>query len=116
MYHTNYKQMIEEFDKEFCYNLDEPQKDFLINSLMATQLRQFLKSSYIKSLNNEIEYLESKKKEGTQVGIPCPDGMIGCCVYHCETRLTLEDKAYNLALQDLISHLLLEKSRINEEE
>lgn len=42
-----------------------------------------------------------EKKEPTEHQISCPDHMPGCCVYHCEYRLSNEDKSFNQALSQI---------------
>lgn len=45
--------------------------------------------------------LEEMKKKPTRHPVPCPEGIVGCAVYHCEERLSNEDKAFNNALSDI---------------
>ena len=57
----------------------------------------------------DMEYLKGEvekiKKQPIQVQVPCPENKIGCVVYHCEYRLSQEDKIYNQALDDLLSSI-----------
>lgn len=125
MSHTNYKQMIEEYkklvDDEITIEnggfVNEYDAERYANTGYDMQVIEGwwidkLKSQAIKSLNNEMEYLESKKKE-----INCDnthrmaiEGGLKIC-HTCSSQA-----GYNLAVDNHISHLLLEKSRINEEE
>lgn len=56
-----------------------------------------------------IELIEGMKKKPTQHPIPCPDGNPSCLVYHCEIRLSEEDKKTNKVLDTLLAHPLLKE-------
>lgn len=109
MPHTNYKQMIEEFDKEFnkyyvgvCIRDKKGQYFF-----KKDDIKSFLKSQAIKSLNNEIEILEEDKK--MLIHMSC--AMVGNAV--CGECLLQTGR--NQALQDHISYLLAQRKLIEDE-
>lgn len=64
-------------------------------------------------MKQEIEEIIKKnlpeKKEPIAHQIPCPDNMPGCCVYHCEYRLSNEDKSFNQALSQINTSLIADE-------
>ncbi len=49
--------------------------------------------------------VNSFRRKPTMHQISCPDGMIGCAVYHQEERFSSEDKECNKCIDDIIREL-----------
>ena len=51
--------------------------------------------------------VEGMKREPRIYRVPCPDGMEGCLVIHYsnDTRITPEERDYNLALKEIIKKI-----------
>ena len=82
---------------------------------ISNELKQFIFSrqiSLIKMKDQEfqdklkmiIDMIKSKKKKKKSKK-PCPDEIIGCYVYHYETKLSNKDKSFNQALDTISSKL-----------
>lgn len=62
-----------------------------------------VKSFFINEMEEVVKLVEDLKKKPTSHPIPCPEGKIGCLVYHCETKYSPEDLVFNEAIDKCLS-------------
>lgn len=71
---------------------------------MMSEIKNFIKSELSHQRKLIVEKLERSKKPKIQRPIPCPEGRIGCLVYHCEEIEPQENNIISDAIKLIEDH------------